>query len=101
MQTYDERNAHIKIFVGEDLFTREEAKVSVFDSVVQGGDAVWEGLRLYEAGIFLLDQHLTRLEESAHAMAYQSIPRRDFIRKSLGKTLEANGMDRDVHIRLT
>ena len=101
MQTYDERNAHIKIFIGDDLFSRSDAKISVFDSVVQGGAAVWEGLRLYEAGILLLDQHLTRLEESARAMAYKPIPSRSFIRKSLRKTLDANGMDKDVHIRLT
>lgn len=36
-------------------------KVSVFDSVVQGGDSVWEGLRIYSGKIFKLEEHLDRL----------------------------------------
>lgn len=101
LQTYDQRNDDILIFVGDRLYKRDEAKVSVFDSVVQGGDAVWEGLRLYPAGIFLLDRHLDRLFDSAHAMAFQNIPTREYIVSSLSETLKANGMEEGVHIRLT
>lgn len=36
-------------------------QVSVFDSVVQGGDSVWEGLRVYSGKIFKLEEHLDRL----------------------------------------
>lgn len=35
-------------------------KVSVFDSIVQGGDGAWEGLRIYNGKIFKLDEHLDR-----------------------------------------
>jgi len=51
--------------------------------------------------LFLLDRHLERLQASARAMAFDRIPTMEFVRKSLQKTLEANKMARDVHIRLT
>src|SRR3954471_24884526 len=73
----DERNASIFVHVGGELLPREQAKVSVFDSSVQGGDAVWEGLRVYDGRIFQLDAHLDRLNDSARAMAFAQIPARE------------------------
>ena len=101
LQSFDNRNTQIKIWVGDRLYPREEAKVSVFDSVVQGGDAVWEGLRVYPQGIMLLDRHLSRLHDSAHALMFEDIPSEQFIRKAIRETLSANDMEKDVHIRLT
>ncbi len=101
LQAFDPRNKDLQIFVGNQLYHRDDAKVSVFDSVVQGGDAVWEGLRLYPDGIFLLDRHLQRLQDSALAMAFVDIPSNDWIRDKLKMTLAANAMTQDVHIRLT
>jgi len=101
LQKKDPRNDELIIYVGGKLLPRAEAKVSVFDSVVQGGDAVWEGLRVYPEGIFCLDQHLKRLENSAHAMCFEQIPNRNYVKKAIRETLEANNMDMDVHIRLT
>lgn len=101
LQKFDDRNAHIKIFVKDRLYPRNEAKVSVFDSVVQGGDAVWEGMRVYEEGLFCLDRHLNRLVESAHAMHFVDIPEKSWISEKLMETLRSNGMYRDTHIRLT
>ncbi len=97
----DPRNDDILIHVGGELVPREDAKVSVFDSVVQGGDAVWEGLRVYDGRIFELDAHLDRLFDSAHAMAFAEVPSREEVKKALFETLEANGMRDEVHIRLT
>ena len=57
----DPRNADILVHVGGELLPRKDAKVSVLDSSVQGGDAVWEGLRVYAGRIFRLDDHLDRL----------------------------------------
>ena len=101
LQKYDPKNADIKVHVGGQLVHRNEAKVSVFDSSVQGGDAVWEGLRVYEHGIFCLDKHLTRLHDSAHTLAFAHIPSKEEIRNAIFSTLEANGMRSDTHIRLT
>ncbi len=97
----DTRNADILVNVGGALLPRAEAKVSVFDSSVQGGDAVWEGLRVYDGRIFQLDAHLERLHASARAMAFESIPTRDEIQRALFATLKANGMRDGVHVRLT
>jgi branched-chain amino acid aminotransferase len=75
--------------------------VSPFDSAVQGGDAVWEGLRLYGGKIFRLDEHLARLRASARALAFQHIPPDQEITEEIRRTLAANGMRDGVHIRLT
>lgn len=101
IQIPDPRNADILIHVGGGLYPRDEAKVSVFDSVVQGGDAVWEGLRVYDGKIFQLDAHLDRMADSAKAMAFTDIPSRKDIKQAIFETLEANGMRDSCHIRLT
>ena len=101
LQQFDPRNKNIKVWVGHRLVERADAKVSVFDSSVQGGDAVWEGMRVYENGVFCLERHLDRLEDSARAMAFESIPTRASIKSAIKATLEANGMTKDTHIRLT
>lgn len=97
----DERNKDIKVWIDGTLYPREEAKVSVFDSAVQGGDAVWEGLRVYNGRIFALDDHLERLQNSARAMAFAEIPTNEEIKSAIFETLEANGMRDDTHMRLT
>jgi branched-chain amino acid aminotransferase len=101
LQTFNPKNADIKIHVGGKLLPRDEAKVSVFDSSVQGGDAVWEGLRVYKGGIFCLDKHIDRLHASAHTLMFADIPTRESIKKAIFDTLEANGMRDEAHIRLT
>lgn len=101
LQTYDPKNADLQVWVGDKLHHRNEAKVSVFDSSVQGGDAIWEGLRVYEEGIIHLDRHLDRLYESAKALQFAHVPSREFIKDAIRQTLAANGMDKDAHIRLT
>lgn len=101
IQLPDPRNENILIHVGGELLPREDAKISVFDSAVQGGDAVWEGLRVYNGKIFQLDAHLDRLFDSAKAMAFADIPSREAIKTAIFETLKANNMRDEVHIRLT
>ena len=81
MNLPDPRNADIVVHVGGQLKPRAEAAVSVFDSVVQGGDAVWEGLRVYDGRIAELDGHLERLQNSAKTLAFADIPPTDEIRE--------------------
>lgn len=101
LQTFDERNRDLVVNVGGRLTHRDEAAVSPFDSVVQGGDAVWEGLRLHDRRIFGLVEHLARLRRSATALAFTDVPDDDVIVAEIGRTLAANQMTHDVHIRLT
>ena len=100
-QTFDLRNRDLVVNINGRLVHRDEAGVSPFDSAVQGGDAVWEGLRLYDGRIFRLEQHLDRLEASARALVFTEVPPREAIIGEIRRTLEANGMRDGVHIRLT
>lgn len=97
----DPRNRDIMVHVNGELVPRQEARVSVFDSSVQGGDAVWEGLRIYKGGVFSLEEHLDRLLASAKALAFANVPDKGSIRKAVFDTLKANGMRDQAHIRLT
>ena len=97
----DPRNANILVSIDGNLLPRSEAKISVFDSSVQGGDAVWEGLRVYSGRIFKLVAHLERLRRSAHALAFEDIPDIAEIRQAVFDTLRANNMRDQAHIRLT
>jgi len=100
-QKFDERNRDLIVNIGGELVHRDKAGVSPFDSLVQGGDGVWEGLRLYEGKIYALSAHLDRLVHSAKAMAFEEIPSHEEITAEIKRTLEANEMTDGVHIRLT
>ena len=101
LQRFDERNRDLLINIGGKLVHRDTAGISPFDSAVQGGDAVWEGLRLYTGRIFKLREHLDRLRGSALALAFDEIPDPAAITAEIRRTLEANRMYDGVHIRLT
>lgn len=100
-QVFNEKNRDLLININGELHHRDNAGISPFDSAVQGGDAVWEGLRLYDGRIFKLTEHLDRLRDSALAMAFTEIPTHEAITDEIRKTLKANDMTDGVHIRLT
>jgi branched-chain amino acid aminotransferase len=101
LQKFDERNRDLIVNINGELMHRDKAGVSPFDSAVQGGDAVWEGLRLYNGRIFKLHEHLDRLERSARALSFAEIPPRENIIDEIKRTLAANKMRDGAHIRLT
>ena len=92
LQQFDERNGDILININGVLVHRDQAGISPFDSAVQGGDAVWEGLRLFGGRIFKLREHLDRLRHSALALAFAEIPTHEEITSQIRRTLEANAM---------
>ena len=101
LQKFDERNRDLIVNINGQLVHRDKAGISPFDSAVQGGDAVWEGLRLYNGRIFKLHEHLERLERSAHGLSFAEIPPSEKIIQEIKRTLAANKMRDSVHIRLT
>ena len=101
LQKFNEKNRDLVVNINGRLVHRDQAGVSPFDSVVQGGDAVWEGLRLYSGRVFRLNEHLDRLRSSALALAFTQIPSHDEITEQISRTLKANRMIDGVHIRLT
>ncbi len=101
LQQFNQKNRDLIVNLNGRLLHRDEAGVSPFDSAVQGGDAVWEGLRLYQGRIFKLDEHLARLRRSAQALSFAEIPPSGKIVEEIRRTLAANKMRDGVHIRLT
>jgi branched-chain amino acid aminotransferase len=101
LQKFDKRNRDLIVNINGQLVHRDKAGISPFDSAVQGGDAVWEGLRLYDDRIFKFYEHLDRLERSARALSFAEIPPREKIVEEIKRTLAANKMRDGVHIRLT
>jgi branched-chain amino acid aminotransferase len=101
LQQWDERNRDLVVGIDDRLVHRDEAGVSPFDSVVQGGDAVWEGLRLHGGRIFKLTEHLARLRRSAQALAFTTVPSDAEMVDRIRAVVAANSMSDDVHIRLT
>ena len=101
LQKFNEKNRDLLININGKLLHRDEAGISPFDSIVQGGDGVWEGLRVYDGKIFRLNAHLDRLRSSALALAFEEIPSHETITNEIKRTLEANEMRNNAHIRLT
>jgi len=100
-QSFNEKNRNLLVNINGTLVHRNDAGISPFDSAVQGGDAVWEGLRLYQGRIFRLVEHLERLRHSALALAFREIPPATRIIEEIRRTLAANQMRDGVHLRLT
>ncbi|MAE72202.1 MAG: aminotransferase IV [Gemmatimonadetes bacterium] len=101
LQTFNEKNRDIIVNINGELVHRDQARISPFDSAVQGGDAIWEGLRLCKGRVFKLTEHLDRLRSSALALAYTDLPSRERITEEIRRTLEENDMTDGVYIRLT
>ncbi|NNC42564.1 MAG: aminotransferase class IV [Acidimicrobiia bacterium] len=96
----DDRNESVLIYVNGDLLPRADAKVSVFDSAFLVGDGVWEGIRLHEGKLAFVDRHFDRLYAGAKAIDLDIGMTRAELRREIDRTLEANDMTTDVHIRL-
>ncbi|MDP6114121.1 MAG: aminotransferase class IV [Planctomycetota bacterium] len=100
LQKQNPENKDLILNMDGQLVHRDEAGVSPFDSSFQNGDTVWEGLRLYQGRIFRLQEHLDRMRKGATMLRYQGIPSDEKIIEELRRTLEANNMADNVHIRL-
>ena len=96
----DERNEDVLVYINGEFYPRAEARVSVFDSGFLVGDGVWEGIRLHDGTLSLLDLHLDRLFEGARAIDLDIGMTRGEIAEALQKTVDRNGMTTGVHLRL-
>ncbi|MEW6118330.1 MAG: branched-chain-amino-acid transaminase [Nitrospirota bacterium] len=59
----------MKIYINGHYYSKDEAKISVFDHGLLYGDGVFEGLRIYHGKVFKLREHIDRLYRSARAIA--------------------------------
>ena len=97
---YDPKNENIFININGDLYPRNEAKISVFDSGFLLGDGVWEGIRLHQSKLMFIDEHLDRLFESAAGISLNIPYSKKNIIDEINKVLSKNSMTDHVHIRL-
>ena len=96
----DPRNRNILISVNGELYPREKAMVSVFDSGFLLGDGVWDGLRLVQGCVPFLRQHIERLYEGAKSIFMDvGVAPQELVRR-LFACIDANKMQDGVHIRL-
>jgi branched-chain amino acid aminotransferase len=95
----DARNENVLIYVNSELFPRNEAKISVFDSGYLVGDGVWEALRLHEGVLVFLDEHLDRLWQGAATIGMEVGMSREELTDALWQTINANEMHDNVHVR--
>lgn len=90
---------NFKVWINGKLFDKQDAKISVYDHGLLYGDGVFEGLRSYGGKVFRLQQHLTRLWNSAKAILLEIPMTREAMAKAINETLKINGLA-DGYIRL-
>ncbi|RNC84718.1 MAG: aminotransferase class IV [Balneola sp.] len=97
---HDPRNEQVLISINGELFPRQEAKISVFDSGYLVGDGVWEGLRLHHGSLVFWDEHMDRLWQGAKAIGMDLGISRKELKTMVQNVLDANQMDDGVHVRI-
>ena len=94
------KNKDIFININGELFHRNKAKISVFDSGFLLGDGVWEGIRLHESKLVFIEDHLDRLYASAKGISMDIGYKKEDIIYQINDVLNRNNMNDNVHIRL-
>ena len=89
----------MKIYLSGKMVDEADAKVSVFDHGLLYGDGVFEGIRAYHGKVFLLDEHIERLYDSAKAIALEIPMTQAEMAAAVVETCRANGMS-SGYIRL-
>jgi len=89
----------MKIYINGKFYSKDAAKVSVFDHGLLYGDVVFEGIRSYNRFVFKLKEHVDRLFESAHSIVLTIPMSRAEIIKAVVATLKENRLS-DAYIRL-
>ncbi len=79
-----------QVYLDGKLVPQNEAKISVFDHGLLYGDGVFEGIRVYGGRVFLLDEHVERLYESARAIRLTIPMTPDEMNAAVEKTVAAN-----------
>jgi branched-chain amino acid aminotransferase len=87
------------IYLNDRLVEESEAKVSVYDHGFLYGDGIYETMRSYEGIVFMIDEHIRRLERSA-SLIMMDMPKKEYIMDAVSQTLRANSLS-DAYIRVT
>jgi branched-chain amino acid aminotransferase len=87
------------VYVAGQLVDKSEAKVSVYDHGLLYGDGVFEGIRVYVGKVFLLEEHVDRLYESARAIRLEIPMSPAAMAQAVRETVAANKLT-DGYVRL-
>jgi len=87
------------IYINGKYFSKEDAKISVYDHGLLYGDGVFEGMRTYSNKVFRLVEHIDRLYESARAILLTIPMSKQEMIDAVKKTVELSGLS-DSYIRL-
>ena len=87
------------IYINGEYYTKDDAKVSVYDHGFLYGDGIFEGLRIYEGNIFRCKEHLDRLYDSAKSIDLKIPLDPAEMTRALVETVRKNGL-RNGYIRL-
>lgn len=89
------------VYLNGALVSRDQARISIWDRCFQSGDAVYEGLRVYNGGVFQLKEHVQRLFLCAKALGISIKMCEGDVEKAILETVRANRLESDAHVRVT
>lgn len=87
-------------YVNGQLVEKSKAVISIYDSGFQHGDGVYEGIRVYKNKVFMLEEHIERLYESAKTLEIDIDVSKEEMKEIVLTTIRANQYIEDIHIRL-
>lgn len=90
---------NLKIYIDGDFYPESEAKISVFDHGLLYGDGVFEGIRFYQGRVFRLEEHISRLWDSAKGIAVEIPMSASELTAATLETIRQNDLH-DGYIRL-
>lgn len=89
----------LQIYIDGQWYSKENAKISVFDHGLLYGDGVFEGLRSYGGKVFRMKEHLDRLYDSARSI-FLTVPiSPEVMEAAVYETLRLNNLT-DGYVRL-
>lgn len=89
----------MKVYISGKWVEEEDAVISVFDHGLLYGDGVFEGIRIYNSRVFLLEEHIDRLYDSAKAIALEIPMSKSEMVEAVAETCRANQLA-EGYIRL-
>jgi branched-chain amino acid aminotransferase len=87
------------VYVTGKLVPKDEATVNVYDHGLLYGDGVFEGIRVYGGKVFLHEEHIARLYESAQAIRLPVPMSTSEMIDAVNMTVKENGIV-DGYVRL-
>lgn len=88
-----------QIYINGEYFSKDDAKISVYDHGLLYGDGIFEGMRIYNGKVFRLQEHLLRLWESALAISLKIPINFEQLTNDVNEAVSRNGLQ-DGYIRL-